>query len=90
MARLGCLPRATGGNVLPVFIFLLCKLIEELMLPYSTPLFPGSVSELGEGGSKRKSCVRACVCACVRERASVCARINKMALVFCLDCDRSG
>lgn len=56
------------------------------MLPYSTPLFPGSVSELGEGGSKRKSCVRACV----RERASVCARINKMALVFCLDCDRSG
>lgn len=35
-----------------------------------------------------------CVRACVRERASVCmrvcVRINKMALVFCLNCNRSG
>lgn len=69
---MGCLLRATGGNVLPVFIFLLCKLIEELMPSILYSCFPVLFPSWLKGAVRGKV---VCVRACVRERASVCMRV---------------
>lgn len=62
----GRLQRGTGGTVLPVFIFLLCKLIEELgssdFPTPATPQFSAFFQSLAEGNNKSYSvCVWVCV-----------------------------
>lgn len=63
----GRLQRGTGGSVLPIFIFLLCKLIEELgssdFPTPATPLFSAFFPSLAEGNNRKSYSV--CVCVCV-------------------------